>query len=1077
MLTGVLLAISCGAAVAQTPESAFDGLAWRLVGPFRGGWATMAAGVPDRPDTFYIGTAGGGVWKTVNAGRTWSSMADRIPPAIGAIAVAPSRPDTIYVGTGQVAPRYDIAAGRGMFKSVDGGRTWIAIGLADTRHIGAIWVDPHDENTLVVAALGPLFRPGSDRGIYRSTDGGRTWSHVLAIDPATGAVDLAADPSHPGLLYAAAWQAQLKPWLSYSTPIVGPGSGIYRSTDGGRSWSRLAGGGWPQGPVGRIGLAVAHTANGTRVYATVDSKNSGGVWRSDDGGEHWRRVNDDAETFGNWYFSRLTVDPRNPDTLYAVGQSIRRSRDGGKTWTVIKGAPGGDDYHYLWINPHHPDHWITASDQGAVVTIDDGATWSSWYNQPTGQFYHLAADDRFPYWVYSGQQDSGTVGAASRSDYGSLTFRDWHPVGGDERDYMIPDPDDPLRVYGSGLGGRISRWDGETGQVSNVSPWPVSSYGKRPDTVKYHYAWVMPIAITPTRPHRLLAGSQVLFASNDGGDHWEVVSPDLTGARSPGAGCGDDVTVERGAACGYGVIQSIAPSPRASGMIWVGTDSGLIHLTRDGGRHWKNVTPPVIAPWAKVSAIDASALDANTAYAAIDAYRLGDFRPHILRTHDGGASWKEITAGLPAGEFVSVVRADPVRRGLLYAGTSEGVFVSLDDGGHWQSLQLELPKAWVRDLLVHGDDLIAATQGRAIWILDDVTPLRQLTSAGSAGLAQHGDAEPLPAALRGTAHLFKPELAWRVHANNNRDTPLPPETPVGRNPPAGVPIDYWLGQESRGPVSLEIRDVHGTLVRRFSSDEKPQPVRAERYFEEDWLKPEPRLAATPGMHRFVWNLRRERPRAMRYEYSIRAIFGEDTPTEVEGAFVLPGRYTVELKAAGGTYRAPLTVRLDPRVHASEADLVALDGFTRALDEDLELAAAADAERESAHVALEALAHRLHGDAAHAVLGEQVVSMAQATHQATGKDGLGAVSTVLSALDADAESADRAPTSGQRQVAAEYSAELRKAVLAWRELRDHQLAALDVQLRAAGLTTIGGPPEAGPGNGGGNKSLDNDSLGN
>ncbi|HEY2591330.1 MAG TPA: hypothetical protein VGI35_07040, partial [Steroidobacteraceae bacterium] len=445
----------------------------------------MATGVPDRPDTFYIGTAGGGIWKSENAGRTWVSMADRLPPAIGAIAVAPSRPDTIYVGTGQVAPRYDIAAGRGMYKSADGGRSWAAIGLANTEHIGAIWVDPHDENTVVVAALGPLFRPSGDRGIYRSSDGGRTWNSVLAINPSTGVVDLAADPARPGLLYAAAWQARLEPWLSYFKPIVGPASGIYSSSDGGRSWSRLAGGGWPEGPLGRIGLAVAHTEHGTRIYATVDSAKSGGVWRSDDGGGHWRRMNADAETFGNWYFSRLTVDPRNPDTLYAMGQSIRRSRDGGKTWTVIKGAPGGDDYHFLWINPRHPDHWITASDQGAVVTVDDGETWSSWYNQPTGQFYHLAADDRFPYWVYSGQQDSGTVGAASRSDYGSLTFRDWHPVGGDERDYMIPDPDDPLRVYGSGLGGRISRWDGETGQVANVSPWPVSSYGKRPDTVKY----------------------------------------------------------------------------------------------------------------------------------------------------------------------------------------------------------------------------------------------------------------------------------------------------------------------------------------------------------------------------------------------------------------------------------------------------------------------------------------------------------------------------------------------------------------------------------------------------------------
>ena len=1060
MLIGTLLSISQAAvASAAMParESAYSALAWRLVGPFRGGWATMASGVPDRADTFYIGTAGGGIWKTENAGRTWAPLSDRLPPAIGAIAIAPSSPDTIYVGTGQVAPRYDIAAGRGLYKSVDGGRSWTPIGLADTQHIGAIWVDPHDANTVVVGALGPLFAPSGDRGIYRSSDGGRTWTHVLAIDPSTGVVDLASDPGRPGLLYAAAWQARLEPWLSYFTPIVGRGSAIYRSSDGGRSWARLAGGGWPQGPLGRIGLAVAHSPAGTRLYATVDSATSGGVWRSDDGGEHWRRVNDDADTFGNWYFSRLTVDPRDPNTLYAMGQSIRRSRDGGETWTIVKGAPGGDDYHFLWINPHHPDHWITASDQGAVVSVDDGATWSSWYNQATGQFYHLAADDRFPYWVYSGQQDSGTVGAASRSDYGSLTFRDWHPVGGDERDYMIPDPDDPLRVYGSGLGGRISRWDGETGQVANVSPWPVSSYGKRPDTVKYRYGWVMPIAVTPTRPHQLLAGSQVLFGSSDGGDHWNALSPDLTGAEQGAAGCAAPVPVERAMACGYGVIQAIAASPRSAGVIWVGTDSGLIQLTRDGGAAWQNVTPALIRPWAKVSAIDASALDTDTAYAAIDAHRLGDFSPHILRTHDGGASWQAINAGLPTDQYVSVVRADPVQRGLLYAGTAEGVFVSFDDGGRWQPLQLNLPKAWVTDLLVHGDDLIAATQGRAIWILDDVTPLRQLA---------HGDRVQ----LTGPAHLFTPELAWRVHANNNRDTPLPPETPVGRNPPAGVPIDYWIGPGTHGVVTLEVRDGAGKLVRRFSSDEEPEPVNAQRYFEADWLRPEPRLAATAGAHRFIWNLRRARPRAMLYEYSMRAVFGEDTPTAVEGAFVLPGRYTLELRTGSAVYRAPLTIRLDPRVHESTAALEALDRFTRELDADLELAAAMDAERTRVHEQLTRLAPRLANDRTRSALAGQAAALSEATRPRTGDGSLAAASSVLSDLDADAESADRAPTPAQREVAARYAATVRNAVTAWRALRDGRLADLNRQLREAGLAEIA----RGPGD---NNSLDKDSLGN
>ena len=636
------------------------------------------------------------------------------------------------MGTGQVAPRYDVASGRGMFKSTDGGKTWHPLGLTASHNIGRIWVDPRNADVVVVAALGHIFGPNPERGIYRSTDGGKTWVHALAINDDTGIVDLAADPTNPDLLYAAAWQMRGRPWLSYFEPPAGPGSAIYRSTDGGATWARLAGIGWPQGPLGRIGLAVAHTPQGTRIYATVASTSEGGVWRSDDGGGHWQRVNTDQDTFGNWYFSRLTVDPRNPDIVYSAGQSVRRSIDGGKTWTIIKGAPGGDDYHFVWINPEHPDHWITASDQGAVVTVDDGRTWSSWYNQPTGQFYHVAADNRFPYWIYSGQQDSGTIGTASRSDYGAITFRDWHPVGGDERDYMLPDPDHPDLVIGSGMGGRVSRYDGSTGQVANVTPWPINTYGARPTAVKYRYGWVTPIAFTPTEPHALLLGAQVLFRSTDEGDHWDVISPDLTGKKADAGDCDGQVAGEQAVACGYGVISAIAPSPGNAALIWVGTDSGLIQLTRDGGQHWQDVTPPALKPWEKISSVDASALDPATAYAAVDDHRQDDFRPHVFRTHDYGKTWKEVDAGLPTGEDVPVVRADTVRSGLLYAGTSEGVYVSLDDGDHWQSLRLNLPHARVNDLLLHGNDLIAGTQGRAIWVLDDVTPLRQLTGDCSA---------------------------------------------------------------------------------------------------------------------------------------------------------------------------------------------------------------------------------------------------------------------------------------------------------------------------------------------------------
>ena len=1052
-VVGCLLLLACGTVEAQAllPDSSYAQLNWRLVGPFRGGWATMAVGVPQRPDTFYFGAAGGGVWKTVNAGRTWTSVGDALPPTIGALAVAPTAPDTIYVGTGQPEPRYDIAAGRGVFKSTDGGKSWTALGLEATKYVGAIWVDPRNADVVVVAALGHFFGPNPERGIYRSTDGGKTWAHALAVDDMTGAVDLAADPTHPDLLYAATWQARIWPWLSYFQPITGPGSGLYKSTDGGATWKRLNGQGWPTGPLGRIGLTVTHLAQGakggTRIYAAVDSQKDGGIWRSDDGGDHWARVNDQADVFGSWYFARLTVDPRNADTVYAVGQSIRRSLDAGKTWTEIKGAPGGDDYHFLWINPQKPDHWITASDQGTVISVDDGHSWSDWYNQPTGQFYHLATDTRFPYWIYSGQQDSGTVGAASRSDYGSLTFRDWHPVGGDERDYMVPDPDDPDLVFGSGLGGHVSRWDARTGQVANVSPWPVSSYRRRPTEVKYHYGWVTPLVFTPTKPHALLLGAQVLFRSTDQGTHWQVISPDLTGKREDATNCGESVSIAAARACGYGVIESIGPSPVSAEIIWIGTDSGLIQLTRDGGRSWRDVTPPSAVPWGKISSVEPSAFDPAVAYVTVDNQRQDDFRPHILRTRDSGQTWTEIDTGLPESQFVSVVRSDPVRPGLLYAGTAEGVQVSFDDGDHWQSLQLDLPKAWVRDLLVHGNDLIAATQGRALWVLDDVTPLRQLT----------------PSVLKEAAHLFAPAAAWRVHPNNNRDTPLPPETPVGRNPPAGAAIDYWLGSEAQGPITLEIHDSAGALVHRFSSDDRPESVNAEKYFEEDWLKPEPILSATPGMHRFVWNLRYPRPRAVEYEYSIAAVFGEDTPTAVDGSYVLPGRYEIVLTAAGhAVSRTSLTVKLDPRVPATLPELRSLLQFNRSLDQSLEQTRTADDSRKALGTKLEALKHRLEGDTAHRGLLDEVVDLQAAIGNKKDETDFGAINRRLGALKADSESADLAPTPSQQQVFEQESHLLSEAIRNFQSQQSGALAQLNAHLRSANLPAIDVPQGDGVG---------------
>ncbi len=904
LLGGLSLLPFAAAAAPDQPADAslYSDMRWRLVGPFRGGWATCAAGVPDDPAVYYFGAAAGGVWKTEDAGQTWAPIFDRAGSAsVGALAVAPSDPKVLYVGTGQIQTRYDIASGDGVYRSDDGGASWRHLGLSATRAIGSILVDPRHADVVVVAALGHIFGPNRERGIYRTEDGGRNWSQVLFVDDGTGGADLAADPDNPEIVYASLWQARNFPWLSYFTPDVGPASAVYKSLDGGRTWKKLAGGGWPAAPLGRIGLAAG---KGGRVYALVDaapaipaapgSPSVAGLYRSDDAGATWSRVNE-TPGLASSYMNRVALDPRDSSVVYLTGQSLRRSEDGGKTLRFFKGAPGGDDYHFLWINPKHPERMVTAADQGTVVTLNGGKSWSNWYNQPTGQFYHVETDDRFPYWIYSGQQDSGTAGAATRSDYGSLTYRDWHPVGGEERGWDVPDPEDPLVVYGSGLGGTITRFDTRTGEVQHVSPAVESTYGRRPVPEAYRWAWCFPIAVSPKTPHALYAGSQFLLRSLDRGKTWEKASPDLTGAEPGAKGCTGDVAISAARACGFGTIFALELSPLDAQEIWVGTDSGLVQLTRDGGKTWQNVTPKGLPAWSKVAALDASPIEPGTAYAAVDAHRLDDFSPHVYRTRDYGAAWQEITAGLPAGCFTTVVRSDTVRRGLIYAGTDAGVFVSFDDGNRWQPLQLNLPTAWVGDLAVHGNDLVAATQGRALWVLDDVSPLRQLTAEAAAS----------------PSHLFAPAAAVRVRANENRDTPLPPETPIAKNPPAGAVIDYLL-RSPADVVSLEILDAQGETVRAFSSNEPPEKLDARLYFTDRWLNPAAPPATTPGHHRFVWDLRYARPKAAEHEYMIAAVDGEQTPIEPRGPLVAPGRYTVRLTAGGKRSEQALVVTPDPR---------------------------------------------------------------------------------------------------------------------------------------------------------------------
>jgi photosystem II stability/assembly factor-like uncharacterized protein len=947
--------------------SLYADLRWRLIGPFRGGWGTVAEGVPDEPAVYYLGNAAGGVWKTGDAGRTWSPIFDRAGSAsIGALAVAPSNPKVIYVGTGHIQARYDIGSGDGVYRSDDAGASWRRVGLTDSRAIGRILVDPKNPDVVLVAALGHIFGPNRERGVFRTEDGGKSWRQVLFVDEQTGGADLAADPNDPSVVYAALWQARNYPWLSYWKPMVGPGSAIYKSADGGRTWKRLAGGGWPSESLGRIGLAASA---GGRVWALVDSADTpgkpsaaDGLWRSDDGGSTWTRVNS-TPGLGSSYMNRLTADPQNRDAVYVMGQSIRRSEDGGKTLHFFRGAPGGDDYHFLWINPKRPEYMVTAADQGTIVTVNGGKSWSDWYNQPTGQFYHVETDDRFPYKVYSGQQDSGTVGAATRSDDGVLTYRDWRPVGGEERGWDVPDPRDPDIVYGTGLGGTITRFDARTSQVRNVSPVAESTYARRPAPGMYRWAWCFPLAISPKPPYALYTGSQYLLRSLDEGASWEKASPDLSGAVPGTKGCQGDVTIAAARPCGFGTIFTIELSPHDPDEIWIGTDDGLIHRTPDGGKTWKNVTPKGLPAWSKISSLDVSPLEPGVVYAAVDAHRMDDFTPHVYRTRDGGESWQEVSAGLPSFGFVTVVRADTVRKGLLYAGTDTGVFVSFDDGNRWQPLQANLPVAWVTDLKVHGADLVIATQGRGLWVLDDVTPLRQLTAAASSA----------------PATLIPPAEAIRVRANQYRDTPLPPEVPFARNPPPGAVVDYVLGAPAK-TVRLEILDVKGAVFRVFTSDDPPENLPARRYFTDLYVHPPAPPPTAAGHHRFVWDLRSPRPKSERYEYMISAVAGQNTPAEPRGYLALPGRYTVRLTVDGAVQEQPLVLVMDPRVKAD----------ARALEAQLALQQKLSAAMAESHAAAAKFKGRPEEKAFAAV-----------------NETLG---TILNALDA----ADAAPTSVQQE---------------------------------------------------------------
>jgi len=1014
----------------QVPEQLYSEMQWRTIGPFRAGKVNAVAGVPGNPAVYYFAADGGGIWKSTDGGVVWKPIFDREPVAsIGTMTLAPSNPNIIYVGTGVNTIFSDSSYGDGVYKSTDGGETWQHMGLADTRHIGRIIIDPRNPDVVLVAAMGHSSGPNEERGVFRSTDGGKSWKKVLYKDDITAAVDLCFEPGNPRVVFATLWHGVRKPGQKGTS--YGPGSGLYKSTDEGVTWTQITGHGLPDGEWGREGVAVAPGTRGQRVYLILEAKDKkGGLYRSDDAGATWTRATEDKRIEGYWYMSEIFVDPKNPDIVYVPSQNLYRSMDGGHTFTAIKGAPGGDDYHSVWIDPTNMQRMMLGVDQGATISLNGGESWTTWYNQPTGEFYRVATDHRFPYWVYGPQQDSGTAGIASRGNNGQITERDWFPVGPGESGYTIPDPLDPDVVYNAGPGGSVIRLSKLTGQVRDISPAAVS-FGS-----KYRFNWTIPMAFSPQDPHLLYLGTQFLMKSNNGGTSWEAVSEDLTRARPD----------EKDKKSSRGSILSIAPSVVKEGVIWVGTDDGNIQLTKDAGKSWQKVTPPEVGEWSTVSIVETSHFDAGTAYAAVNRNNHDDLRPHIFRTRDFGKTWQETVRGIREKDFVRTVREDPVRKGLLYAGTEMGVYVSFDDGENWQSLRLNMPAVAIHDLAIEQDDLVAATYGRSFWILDDVTPLRQI-DARSASTG---------------AHLFAPRTAIRVRRDENQDTPLPPEVPAGKNPPDGAVLNYFLPANANGDIQLEIYDADGKMVRSYSSADVFKEPEEKPFVAEYWIaRPQPPSKA-PGMHRFVWNLRYADPHAMHpqspYNYPIAAIVGS-TPLPPQGPLVIPGKYEVRLKAGGQLFRQTLDVKMDPRVSVARNDLQS------SLDLQLKISALLDKNFEGNHQTQE-LRSRLAefmkrpkedpvAVAATALDGKVAAAAGEATPilETPKSASFNAVNDTLTALMALVDGADFAPSEESFSAYRRICKGSNEAFAAWQDLKNKEVAALNTLLGKDNLAPL------------------------
>jgi photosystem II stability/assembly factor-like uncharacterized protein len=1028
ILSACALLISSVAFAQQYNADWQGGMQWRSIGPYRAGRVTAVAGIPGRPAIYYMGTPGGGVWKTTDGGQVWKPIFDDARVAsIGALVLAPSNPDIVYVGTGEQTE------GNGVYKSVDGGATWANIGLRGTHFISSIIVDPLDPNIVLVGAYVDS-APSQMVGVFKTTDGGRTWNKTLFKDDKTVVMDMCAAPGDSRIVYASTSSFRFAP--SDAAPV--PDSQIFKSTDEGTTWQPLSGAGLPENRRGRIGIVVA--PGDKRLYAIMNQ----GFFRSDDAGASWKQITTDPRVLGSWYFSRVFVDPHNADVVYVMQTSMYRSTDGGKTFEAYRGAPSGEDEHVLWIAPDDTQRIILGTDQGAIVSLNGGKSWSTWYNQPTGQFYHVITDNAFPYYAYASQQDSGSVVVPNRSDFGQITYRDWFSTGAFESGYIAPDPVHPNLIYSIGWYGSVLRMDRTTSQISTVFV---------PNT-KYRYTWETPLVFSPTDPKTLYVGMQHVLKTNDGAVTWQEISPDLTAKPAPTALKAhaskkedDDDGPQR---TENGVILIIAPSAVQSGEIWVGTSSSLVQLTRDGGATWQNVTPPELPPNSRVTRIEASPTDALTAYAVASVR--GDLHPFIYRTRDAGKTWQKIIAGLPDAGVAHVVREDPSRKGLVYAGTDNGGYLSFDSGDHWQPFQLNLPTSPVRDLAVHGSDLVAATYGRGLWILDDLSPLRQMD-------AKLTDAQ---------VHLFKPETALRVRWDNWQETPLSAETPAGRNPPDGAMIDYYLKSSSSKEITLEIRDEHGKTVQRFSSKPTAQN-NAPGNVPDFWFAPPEVLPAKAGMNRFVWNLRFPHPSTLPYsfygkhldyiEYTLPdyAIPGETPRDQPQGPLAVPGNYEVLLTVESKTYRQPLVVKLDPRVHVSQADLEAQLNLARNVSDMM------------------MTSYRAYNDVAslRAALVERLKSLSQnsqakdATDAATSLEkeldeieegtnaapGFGLVNRNLARFMAMIEGGDMSPAKSVADAAVESCESLKMDLTRWRKSNAESIPSLNKLLNQYKLTPL------------------------